>query len=119
MMRISPSQLDVFASARDREFIVRATNFLLEWFPDGNALARRASEGDVSQQVANARGYGLETEREIMHFVLAAAHFGASFDQDPEFKGRLSADASNADKVSFLEIMIQHATPSLAQRSAG
>lgn len=101
MLKISSGQLSAFAASHETGFLQKIGAFVAEWRP--GALTDLAQ---VRSVVARARSWGLETELDIVHFALAEAYLGPSFDADPAIRDRLLDAARPGDKRALLARLI-------------
>lgn len=107
MLRISASQLDAFRRQRGVDFLVRAIRFLRESFAEYREVPDDAMKAAIGGFIERAMSYGLESEIQIVSFVLAAHYFGGDFDlKNASFHKTLSGPEQTPEwKANWLEAM--------------
>jgi len=105
MLRFNSSQFSILEVQIGNAFISKVCRFILDTFKDASALPRNELDQALGIQVQRARRYGLQTERQIIAYVITAWLLGEMFDEElPAARLALSApDFSAEDKRIWLE----------------
>ncbi|MCK5896416.1 MAG: hypothetical protein KAG20_06395 [Cocleimonas sp.] len=100
-MQISQEQMATFSQNKLVEFEQRIADFLQKQFPDAKEVAEEELLLVIHEQVEQARGYGLETERQIANYVTTAWLLGRTFDTEfPAAYDMLRSSHYSADDKS-------------------
>ena len=107
MLKISETQLQAFERQQAESFTLRVAAFLKVQFPEYRSLPQAQMIPAIDQFIARATSYELETEREIIAFVLAAHYLGGDFDTKNLSCKTVLKDSSRAPewKANWLEAM--------------
>ena len=107
MLVIRKEQWEALAAASDQAFHRRAVNWLSVLYPhqfsqtDSHELDQIVIHG-----IENARGYGLESEEEILFFLELVAEYGSDFEHRVEHHRALALleddELESSDKVLAL-----------------
>jgi len=81
MILIDRKKMQVFREVQEGRFEKRLADFLREHFPDARDAGRPKLRAASREGIAGAKKYGLETEYQISHYVVAAWLFGKDFVQ--------------------------------------
>ena len=108
MLRISKDQFDRFQIQNLDCFISRVVAFLQSQFDEYSSVSAIKIKAATEPLVVRSIAYGLETEQEIVVFVLAAHHLGNNFDVEiAEVNKSLSDPQKNSVwKMAWLEALI-------------
>jgi hypothetical protein len=102
-LRISPEQIALLAASTERGFEQRAAAFLREHFDDVRALEPHALDTFVRTQLTRARLYRLETEHELVTYLVAAWMLGSDFDERlPPARASLRSSVAPRWKAEWL-----------------
>lgn len=101
MLKIRPEQIEVLREYMERQFEDKVINFLRRHFEETQNEPREELRLVVREQIAKARSYELETERQIMIYMVAAWSMGQEFDtQFPEAQEILTSSEYSPDEKS-------------------
>lgn len=101
---IRNEQMDAFRRASDRVYEMRLLRFLKHQFPDAAQAPDGPLLSEIREQIANARAYGIVTERQIATYITSAWLLGGDFDGEfPAAQTMLNSEASGKAKSEWLE----------------
>jgi hypothetical protein len=84
MFQLRTEHEDAFQAVAEDNFLERAAAHLRENFPDQTAaLSQSEIRTRVRDGRTRARGYGFETERDVIRFIDAQFLLGDEFDRNP------------------------------------
>jgi hypothetical protein len=79
---IRKTQLRALQAERDRDFVAKVAAYLREAFPDKtNALSDAALHDRIRDAMERCFRYGIETERDVCHFVDYTFRYSPDFDR--------------------------------------
>jgi len=114
---IRKEQLDAFQRAANRDYEMRLVRFLQDRFRDAAQAPKASLIEGVRAQIANARSYGLLTERQIATYIASAWLLGGDFDREfPAARQMLGSDAPMDEKSDWLEQFTKDVFDRLEQR---
>jgi len=104
MFQIRKEQLDALKDSKSLDFVKLTTDFLIDHFEDASTVPKEELIKGVKDQVKKAQEYGLETERQIIIYVISAWALGEDFDLEfPAAKTVLESDETPDEKAAWLE----------------
>jgi len=80
MLQIRPAQWQALSVAAESGYLTRLTDFLRQEFPAACEIPLKEFKGQVGQQVAKAKSYGLQMEDEVATYAVTAWQLGGDFD---------------------------------------
>ncbi len=105
MITVRREQFDALAQSGEESFESRLVLFLREQFPDSAAEDDTLFLQTIRQQIARARSFGFQTERQLATWLVSAWALGIDFDSRfPAAQGVLSSPLVTVDeKAAWLE----------------
>jgi hypothetical protein len=86
MLVIRREQIEAMSLEGERRFEDQAYRHLVSAVPERCAeLGELAVRESIRTAIRKARGYGLETERDILHYLNVMYWLGHGFDEDPAY----------------------------------
>jgi hypothetical protein len=99
------------------EYLERVVDLLRDTFSEAASDTREELRPETERQIRKARGYGLETERQIALYVLTAVRIGPEFDvqQAPAREVLNSRQYTPDQKVEWLEAWAEWVLSTMAE----